>query len=195
MSPAGWLNANPRTSFEKIVRRAGLTPWPRLFHNLRASRETELVGRFPIQTVTAWLGNTPSVAMKHYLMTTDGHFDAAVQGDEKAVQIPVQQPSEMVRNDQNCETVETTQPSGLPRVAKNCGVMQNTKVAGTGFEGSRNSLRKQRNASTRDALCGALVEPASIPDARLAEIVATWPQLSEPIRVAVLSLIRAAGCS
>jgi hypothetical protein len=72
---------------------------------------------------------------------------------------------------------------------------QNTKVAGTGFEGTRKSLRKQRNASTRDAQCGALVDPASIPDARLAEIVATWPQMPEPIRVAVLSLIRAAGCS
>ena len=67
--------------FEKIVRRAGLQPWPRLFHNLRASRETELVESFPVQVVTSWLGNTPKVAMQHYLMTTDEHFDAAV-GDE-----------------------------------------------------------------------------------------------------------------
>jgi hypothetical protein len=43
MGPAGWMNANLRTTFEKIVKRAGLTQWPRLFHNLRASRETELV--------------------------------------------------------------------------------------------------------------------------------------------------------
>src|SRR5579872_856397 len=35
MGPGGWLNANLRTTFEKIVRRAGLQPWPRLFHNLR----------------------------------------------------------------------------------------------------------------------------------------------------------------
>ena len=34
-------SCNYRTRFEKIVRRAGLTPWPRIFHNLRASRETE----------------------------------------------------------------------------------------------------------------------------------------------------------
>ena len=31
-------------------RRAGLTAWPRLFHNLRASRETELMERFPIRS-------------------------------------------------------------------------------------------------------------------------------------------------
>jgi len=62
------------------VRRAGLQPWPRLFHNLRSSRETELVETYPVQVVTAWLGNTPAVAMKHYLMTTDEHFNRAVQG-------------------------------------------------------------------------------------------------------------------
>ncbi len=77
MGKAGWMNANLRTTFERIVRRAGLQPWPRLFHNLRASLETELVEKYPIQVVTSWLGNTPSVAMRHYLMTTDEHFAAA----------------------------------------------------------------------------------------------------------------------
>ena len=33
---AGWRNCNLRTQFERIIRRAGLEPWPRLFHNLRA---------------------------------------------------------------------------------------------------------------------------------------------------------------
>src|SRR6185437_14370054 len=44
-----------------------LQSWPRLFHNLRASRETELVESYPVQVVTSWLGNTPSAAMRHYL--------------------------------------------------------------------------------------------------------------------------------
>ena len=77
--PGGWANANLRTTFQKIVRRAGLEPWPRLFHNLRASRETELVEQFPIQVVAAWLGNTPTIAMRHYLMTTDAHFARAAE--------------------------------------------------------------------------------------------------------------------
>jgi integrase len=94
MGPAGWMNANLRTTFEKIVKRAGLTPWPRLFHNLRASRETELVEKYPVQVVTSWLGNTPSVAMRHYLMTTDEHFDAAVKGDEPAADAAAQEPAQ-----------------------------------------------------------------------------------------------------
>jgi hypothetical protein len=35
--PKGWKSCNLRTSFEKLVNRAGLEPWPRLFHNLRSS--------------------------------------------------------------------------------------------------------------------------------------------------------------
>ena len=45
--PNGWRNCNLRTTFEKLVKRAGLEPWPRLFHNLRSSRETELLEVVP----------------------------------------------------------------------------------------------------------------------------------------------------
>ena len=89
MGKAGWRNCNLRTTMEKIVRRAGLTPWPRLFHNLRSSRETELAERFPMHVVAAWLGHTETIAQKHYLQVTDQHFAAAVQ----AAQNPAQQPS------------------------------------------------------------------------------------------------------
>ena len=30
--------------------------------------------------VTAWLGNTPRIAMKHYLMVTEGDFQRAIGG-------------------------------------------------------------------------------------------------------------------
>ena len=46
-TPGGWRNCNLRTQFGRILKRAGLEPWPRLFHALRASRETELGGRVP----------------------------------------------------------------------------------------------------------------------------------------------------
>ena len=54
-------------TFLKIIRRAGLAPWSRPFHNIRASPETELGERFPIHVLTAWPGNTPEIAGKHYL--------------------------------------------------------------------------------------------------------------------------------
>ena len=41
-------NTNLRTRLMKCIERAGIEPWPRLFQNLRASRETELAGEFPV---------------------------------------------------------------------------------------------------------------------------------------------------
>ena len=79
-------NSNMRTTFQKIIKRAGLTPWPKLMQNLRASRQTELEETFPSHVVCKLMGNSIKVAQKHYLQTTEDHF-------LKAVQNPVQQAS------------------------------------------------------------------------------------------------------
>ena len=68
---------NLRTTFQKIVIRAGLQPWPKLLQNLRSTRETELAESFPLQAVTAWMGNSQLVAAKHYLQLRDEHFQRA----------------------------------------------------------------------------------------------------------------------
>ena len=70
-------NRNHRTRILKIIARAGLTAWPKAFHNLRASRQTELEDKFPSHVVCAWLGNSRSVAEKHYLQVTEEHFEKA----------------------------------------------------------------------------------------------------------------------
>lgn len=68
---------NLRTGFQRIIKRAGLVPWERLFQNLRASRETELMAKFPAKDVASWLGNSVPIAMKHYAMATAESFLAA----------------------------------------------------------------------------------------------------------------------
>lgn len=84
LRPAGaergdWKATNLRTQFERIITRAGLTTWERLWHNLRASRQTELVEEFPAHVVAAWLGNTERVARQHYLQVLDSHFEKAAR--------------------------------------------------------------------------------------------------------------------
>lgn len=69
---------NVRTSMAKIIHRAGLTPWPKLFQNMRATRETELAQRYPIHVVCEWIGNSQGVALKHYLRVTDEDYNRAV---------------------------------------------------------------------------------------------------------------------
>ena len=91
-------NTNLRTQFNRILKAAGLTPWPRLFHNLRASCQTELVERFPGHVVCQWIGNSEAVARDHYLQVTDAHFAAAAgvgTSSEKVARNPAQQPAEM----------------------------------------------------------------------------------------------------
>lgn len=55
-------NANLRTQLVKIIKRAGLKPSPKLFHNLRASRQTELAEHYPSHVVCEWIGNSKAVA-------------------------------------------------------------------------------------------------------------------------------------
>jgi integrase len=73
-------NANLRTQLRRIIRRAGLTPWPRITHNLRASRATELAAEHPAHVAAAWLGHSALVAQKHYWTVTDADFERAIQG-------------------------------------------------------------------------------------------------------------------
>jgi hypothetical protein len=82
---ANGITTNWRTQFLRILRKAGLNPWPKLFHALRAACQTDLANRFPAHVVCEWLGNSLAVAQEHYLQLTEDHFRAAVQ---KAAQIP-----------------------------------------------------------------------------------------------------------
>lgn len=117
---------NLRTHMLRIIKRAGLTAWPKLFQNLRSTRETELVETYPLHVVTAWLGNSQLVAAKHYLQVTDEHF-------ERAAQKAAQQPSASSRT-------ETQLGCDGLRFAKTCGTMRGSSmrtVAEAGIEPAR----------------------------------------------------------
>lgn len=75
-SAAAW-----RGDLLRLCARAGVLPWPRLFQNLRSSRETELVNKFPLHVACAWVGNSPRVAQRHYLQVTPEHLQQATGVD------------------------------------------------------------------------------------------------------------------
>lgn len=70
---------NFRSSMRRIVRAAGVVLWPKVFQNLRSSRETELCDSFPLQTACQWLGNTAAIAAKHYLQVRNADFERATR--------------------------------------------------------------------------------------------------------------------
>jgi len=69
-------NENLAKPFEKIITMAGLTPWPKLIQNLRASCETAwLDDGIPAHVVAKWIGHSVKVQNDNYAQVDDHHFD------------------------------------------------------------------------------------------------------------------------
>lgn len=68
--------SNLRAQLDRIIKRAGCDPWPRSFHNLRASRCTELIYEkgFTHKEVAKYMGNSPAVIMEHYEIERQEHL-------------------------------------------------------------------------------------------------------------------------
>ena len=154
ISTSGWRNTNLRTQFQRIIKRAGLTPWPRLFHNLRSSRQTELAEAFPSHVVCTWLGNSEDIARKHYLQVTEAHFTAAVgrpkpddsptrkmpsatpqkvdaHFDARAAQIGSEQPNAIGEKDPRRLTASLTEAMGYPTIqSRNVATTKTPKRTG-----------------------------------------------------------------
>ncbi len=110
------IGTNLRTHMHRIIRKAGLEPWPKTFQNLRSTRETELAEQFPMHVVCKWIGNSQPVAAKHYLQLTDEHFAQAISGDEsaisKAAQNAAQKAHETAGNDAKSFAVNESEIEG-----------------------------------------------------------------------------------
>ena len=73
-----WLRKITGTALRKpiirAIKAAHLTPWPKLWNAMRASRVTELREEFPSHVVDTWIGHDDLIARKHYTQTLDEHF-------------------------------------------------------------------------------------------------------------------------
>jgi integrase len=71
---------NLRQRFQRMLAKAGVKAWPKLFQNLRASFATDMVERFPTHTVASWCGHSVTIQQKAYMIARDSHFKAATAG-------------------------------------------------------------------------------------------------------------------
>ena len=141
---------NLRTRLLKIMKRAGVEPWPKLWQNMRASRETELVESFPDHVVSAWIGHSVAISRKHYLQVTDAHFRLAAgvtqsslarspAGNQHSspVQIPVQSLLASRGEDTQAEAAEPAllaQNGDLQLAAAGCNQPTLREMTPRGFE-------------------------------------------------------------
>lgn len=73
-------SVNLRNRFQRMMAKAGVAPWPRLFQNLRASFATDLVEHVPSHMAAAWCGHTVAIQQSAYMIQRDTHFKSAVRG-------------------------------------------------------------------------------------------------------------------
>jgi integrase len=125
---------NLRTQFHRIIRRAGLTPWPRTFQNLRATRETELAAVYPVHVVTAWMGHEALVAQKHYLSVTDADYESAAKSAALALQKQVQQGTAPTRKESQPSPEVLASCGYVPDDATGCGTVQVGGIPPGGIE-------------------------------------------------------------
>ena len=212
-------NSNLRTQFQRILKRAMVKSWPRLFHNLRASFETDVCEEFPVHVAAEWCGNSLAVAEKHYLSTTEDHFRRAVEGQEigpqKVTSNPTSGRTEMGGNGPKGEKGQEMQNAASALDASSCGDMRDDafpyappKMTPTGLERNSVSSYSQETYSysqvtgnaRSDAHNGSLPILTSDKEALhtlflclepdLRFVVRCWPNLSEDNQRAILVVVR-----
>jgi len=160
-------NANLRTQLLRILSKASVPSWPRLFHNLRASRETELANAFPIHVVCEWIGNSEEVARKHYLQVTEEHFQKATSN-----------PTSHMHAD-GSKRQQTEKETAAPPAFADCTAVH---IPPRGVEQPADSGRETRNPPAPGTESGT---PAAD---RLIELLAILPSLP-PYSIAVLAAL------
>ncbi|QOV92540.1 site-specific integrase [Humisphaera borealis] len=121
---------NLRTQLVRYITAAGLTPWPKPWQNMRATRATELADLYPSHVCAGWLGHTEAVADEFYRQTTDEHFRRATE----AARNPAQQSPAGDRRVPSVPSGVSTQTPHYQGNAVSCDVVQNGGLGALGFE-------------------------------------------------------------
>lgn len=202
---AGWRNCNLRTPFERIVKRAGLTKWPRLFHNLRSSRQTELAEEFPSHVVCEWLGNSEDIARKHYYQVTEDHFAKATRkpsvNTAKAENIGSAESGALVAQNQAQHSQaevsgESHESPQLPAPVSTSAIPSESEpdaaTTRSGWGGIRlpaENTGKIAPSPESGAESGALAAQSGHFDPDLGRVIDAWPTLPEYLRRCILTLL------
>ena len=113
--PMARQSTNLGTHARRIIKKASVSVWPKVFTNLRASIEKELMQQEPSYKVQAWIGHTDAVARGHYLKVNDEDY---VRAAGKAAQNPAHSAS--VRRRQG-----PSQPTGSKENPVKAGTSKN----------------------------------------------------------------------
>lgn len=169
---AGYRDAgqNLRTQMLRIIRKAGVDPYPKVFHNLRASCETDLMQHFPVHVVCSWIGHKALIAQKHYLTVTEADFRQAAQN-------AAQHGAEMVRT----ASQQNEKPQQMLGFAMACEAVRSEKLPDKGA-----------NHVNPDQCQSGFSPRGGAESGALAELTALWPTIPPETQAEIMRLAR--GC-
>ena len=168
-----------RKKFKQIIKLAGVDAWPRIWHNLRATRDTELSAELPAHEVARLMGNSVKVSEEHYKMINPANFDSLKASrhkndtcDTKTTQKPP------VTNDTEGNGLtfaqEKTEVSGKPRrFVNNTSTPERTR---TNSSSAANSVRNSTGRLARHNT-----------DTQINELIECWGGLDDKARVDLLN--------
>ena len=141
-------DANITNTMRRTIKNAGVAIWPKLWQNLRASRETELLQNHEIRDVCNWLGNTPAVVLKHYLRANNDAIRKATQqtgnlaAGDLSGDLNVPEPAELTGTDM--KSIRRKHQQKMPFLRKPAGkraIARGHEVLPEGLEPSTYGLR------------------------------------------------------
>lgn len=191
-SRAGFCNRRIRcrgqahTRLFKLLHKLGIAAWPKIFHNLRASRQTELEECFPSHVVCRWMGNSETVARDHYLQTTEEHFLA---GSTMATESPSEKAARKAAR-------KTPEGEGKAR-NRNIRNAENPTTSrvfhkSTGADGNRTTVTfrpKMANSRQGGVKSGALDKDiCQDDDDGPARLVVAWHSLPDDVKAEIMRL-------
>jgi hypothetical protein len=165
----------------RAVSRASVPTWPKLFVNMRASRETELMQEYPEHVVHAWIGNSKEVAADHYLMTTDADYERATSGSTDRTIYPAQNPAQSGADSERQEPSDQREKAAIPDNDEDRGLLDTPT-------GSPTQPRKAGASESAKATRHKTRHNAAAETADLAELVRVLASLTPEERSALLTL-------
>ena len=199
--------ANLRTHLRRIIERAGMSDWPKLFNSMRSSRATELMSQYPAKLCTEWMGHSQAIAEAHYQQVRDEDYTRAASTPIGGVS---QSGALVSQNASQHEAASgcTGSQSGaqtkkgqafMPVPSTSCSLVQNESMGIRGLEQNPPSGWKRgfsegasQNAAHGGGCSGRRSgASAGEMDPDLAEVVQAWATLSAWERWAIMRAYRA----
>ena len=156
--PPTWTaTTNLRKGLTAVIERAGLKTWPKLWQNLRATRETELFEKYPAHIAVEWIGNSVAIALRHYTQSREVYYEQAAAGG--ALHNPVQQVYASACRERCDKISETHKPVNCVDLrirAAVCDLLEAVQMGVTGLELGGDCSWKTDISQARAAQSGAV---------------------------------------